>query len=295
MFKLLTLTLYFIIVSYFLIYADDNIEIDSITADKNVLVSGDSIHITEVKKYYGITPQEYSTLLLELEITKYVLNSLLEKIGTKLGSYENLYKYLKNISEENNNSTESKVNLNFYTNRIENQEFIFTSKPWPFKVDKFGEDINNLNEKLIKKRIVPKNRFTCKYATIANKYILIHFFIVNHSKVTLYFDTLNIEILNRYKISENMFWNVWMPEMEKHEFEMVINDHKNVFEDSSKLIRFDPNIPEHFSLKILGDESCDQKIYQIDLLAKFHDTYGNTYQIKSDKIYFIGFISSNSF
>ncbi len=75
----------------------------------------------------------------------------------------------------------------FKTYEIENQEFLFTSKPWPFSTHEKGEDkVSLYTPNSERSQIVPCDSFHSNYFTIAADKISIGFLIKNLNKNEIY-------------------------------------------------------------------------------------------------------------
>jgi len=160
--------------------------------------------------------------------------------GREKGQYFFVYKKPILPPEENNVHSEflQETDVGYYTDQIENHEFIFTSEPWPFPVTPTGEDIQSkYTPEFERRQIVPKHPFHTDYVTIANKYIKIRFHLLNKLETSIYLDNLYLEIVKIHDVTDKMFWNTWMPIFEEHEYEVTLNDSKRLFKITDKLIQ----------------------------------------------------------
>jgi len=188
------------------------------------------------------------------------------------------------------------IELSFFTDKIENQKFIFTNKHWPFPVNSLGEDIKNpLTPEIERIQIVPKYAFKYSYVTIANQYIWIRFHILNSGEYPVFLENLYINVLNKYNTSDSMFYNEWMPYIEEHEYLVVLNSNESLYKIADNPIKIETRCTEHFFLKITGDSSCTNTIFYFQILGYFHDSFGKKRKLQSNKNYYLGFLSSNPY
>ncbi len=186
----------------------------------------------------------------------------------------------------------------YSTNEIYNQDFIFSSIPWKFDIDEKGEDATRY-QPISGGGVVPMVKFTSNYPTIAANRIQIRFHLFNQGDEPLYFENLFVEIIHNYKIDKkHVFWNSWMPEFPEYNCKTELNGIKNRFKfncDLKKRVVELNKQPEHFVLKITGDENCFDKIFNFKIISEWHNALGEKIKIQSDKNYYIGFISSNPY
>ncbi len=200
------------------------------------------------------------------------------------------------IEEERGAPLPAGSTVSIHVNKIDNQEFIFTSTPWPFPTDASGEDIKGPYTSLFERgQIVPKHRFTTNYPTIANRYLKLKFHLLNSSLEPVYLESFFLEVVGAHKTTMDMFWNVWMPIPMEHDYKVTIDDSRKRFLVSDKLIQLDPAKPEHFLLKVEVDPVCSGKIYRFRLVYTVHDDLGTKTTVVGEKVYKLGLIESNPF
>lgn len=212
----------------------------------------------------------------------------------------------KNTSDSSkilpNNEFESITNSNsvrngdsglvFKTYRLENQEFLFTSIPWPFSVHSDGEDIKSkYTSKSERNQIVPRRGFSSQYPTIAAAKLVMEFFLKNTGGSVKYLEKLFLRVTARFAISEKMFWNTWMPMIAPHEFEVRIKPSRSyhLINFGGRLIEIQPENAEHFRVKIMGEKMNASQICEFELGAMFHDLENNSREVISERKYHIAF------
>lgn len=207
-------------------------------------------------------------------------------------SWEVGMKKILNAISENSSPSSEPCLLTFITNEIENQRFLFSSKPWLFTTDPKGEDISSKHTARSKRMgLTPFTAFNSFYPTIAADEMTISFHLKNAGYIEVYLERLCLEVINKFPVSKSMFWNSWMPILIPHQYQIFLNSKQSFYDIDfeGNLIEIPPRRLEHFRLEIFGDASCTNHIFEFKLISTFHDMDGKKLDIYSDRIYHIAF------
>ncbi len=182
--------------------------------------------------------------------------------------------------------------LVFYTNNIYNGKFLYTTDKWDFATDQNGEDMNSPYGEPYKDQLKGLFKTPNNLPTIANKSIWLRFNVLNKGSQKLYIDNIKLEKVGTYKINpQKVKWNNWItPKDGEKRFELLLTHEPQV----AAIVAFaevPPQNPQHFSLVIHTDASCESYIYQFRLVISANDAQGKRYTITSDKVYSIGRLS----
>ncbi len=182
--------------------------------------------------------------------------------------------------------------LVFYTNNIYNGKFLYTTDKWDFATDQKGEDMNSPYGEPYKDQLKGLFKTPNSLPTIANKSIWLRFNVLNKGNQKLYIDNIKLEKVGTYKINPNKVkWNNWItPKDGEKRFELLLTHEPQV----AAVVAFaevPPQNPQHFSLVVNTDTSCENHIYQFRLVVSANDAQGKRYTITSDKVYSLGRLS----
>jgi hypothetical protein len=188
-------------------------------------------------------------------------------------------------------TAETAVNATFVTNELDNDDFIFSSAPWPFECDNRGEDIKGKHtRKSVRDEIIPFRTFSSAYPTIAGNELIVGFFLTNRGPSSIFLEAITARILSVYSITASMFWNTWMPILQPHSYTIALSVARKIAEVDLGGCYFEilPGRVEHFRLQVEGDDSCVDRVVEFELQAEFHDPTGNRFDIRSDRKYHLG-------
>jgi hypothetical protein len=182
--------------------------------------------------------------------------------------------------------------LVFYTNNIYNGKFLYTTDKWDFATDQNGEDMNSPYGEPYKDQLKGLFKTPNNLPTIANKSIWLRFNVLNKGSQKLYIDNIKLEKVGTYKINpQKVKWNNWItPKDGEKRFELLLSHEPQV----AAIVAFaevPPQNPQHFSLLIHTDTTCESYIYKFRLVVSANDAQGRRYTTTSDKVYSIGRLS----
>jgi hypothetical protein len=184
------------------------------------------------------------------------------------------------------------IPLSFYTNNIYNGNFLFTTDKWNFETDITGEDMNSKYGEPYRNQLKSLRKLPNTQPTIANKSIWIRFNVMNKGSKKLYVDNIKLEKLQTYAINtKTVKWSNWItPKDGEKRFELLLS-HEPQIVAVVPFAEIGANSPQHFSLLIKCDKTCEKYIYKFKLVISANDGQGSRYDVSSDKIYTLGLIS----
>jgi hypothetical protein len=182
--------------------------------------------------------------------------------------------------------------LSFYTNNIYNGKFLFTTDKWDFETDMTGEDMNSKYGEPYRSQLKSLQKLPNTQPTIANKSIWIRFNVMNKSNTKLYVDNIKLEKVATHKINNKIVkWSNWItPKDGEKRFELALSHEPQI----AAIVPFADiaaNSPQHFSLIINCDKTCENYIYKFKLIVSANDGQGNRYNVSSDRVYMLGLVS----
>lgn len=182
--------------------------------------------------------------------------------------------------------------LRFVTNRIDNDEFLFSSLSWPFPTDSRGEDISSKHTPRSKRAALVTHRpFTSPYPTVAANEIIIDFHLYNPTNAPRYLEMLYLVVERVFLVTPAMLRNTWLPILEPHRFEIILDPAQEFYEVdfNGRLIEIPPKGAEHFRLEVQGGTACANRIFRFRLGATAHDNEGTKEETASDRAYHLAF------
>ncbi len=182
--------------------------------------------------------------------------------------------------------------LSFYTNNIYNGKFLFTTDKWNFETDITGEDMNSKYGEPYRNQLKSLLTLPNTQPTIANKSIWIRFNVMNKSGIKLYVDNIKLEKVATYTINNKIVkWSNWItPKDGEKRFELLLSHEPQI----AAIVPFADiaaNSPQHFSLIINCDSTCENHIYKFKLVISANDGQGNRYNVSSDRVYTLGLVN----
>ena len=182
--------------------------------------------------------------------------------------------------------------LSFYTNNIYNGKFLFTTDKWNFETDITGEDMNSKYGEPYQNQLKSLRKLPNTQPTIANKSIWIRFNVMNKSNTKLYVDNIKLEKLATHAINNKIVkWSNWItPKDGEKRFELALS-HEPQIVAVVPFAEIAANSPQHFSLIINCDDTCENYIYKFKLVISANDGQGNRYNVSSDRIYTLGLVN----
>jgi hypothetical protein len=182
--------------------------------------------------------------------------------------------------------------LSFYTNNIYNGKFLFTTDKWNFETDITGEDMNSKYGEPYRNQLKSLQKLPNTQPTIANKSIWIRFNVMNKSNTKLYVDNIKLEKVATHAINNKIVkWSNWItPKDGEKRFELALS-HEPQIVAVVPFTEIAANSPQHFSLIINCDKTCENYIYKFKLVVSTNDGQGNRYNVSSDRVYTLGLVS----
>ncbi len=177
----------------------------------------------------------------------------------------------------------------FKTIALENTQFIYSNEPWPFKVDKQGEDIMNpINPPQIRHGIVYYFPFKNKhFPRIPAKEMFVEFTLENHTDHLVMINTISVEIINRYPITPSARCNFYRPILRPEQDSIILNaktDSYLIF--NKKTYKYAPDEVDKFRLKVAIKDNENPHIISFRLNVEYRVKNEN-YVLDSDRIYHI--------
>jgi hypothetical protein len=187
-----------------------------------------------------------------------------------------------------------KTNTRFNTLEIKNQEFIFSKYNWPFHTEEGGEDYNSsITPADVRRQIKSLNPFSSNLPTIPNKEMRLRFNVVKSGPKNLYLDKIYLQVEKTYPVDpKTMFLNAWLPKLETHQLQATLNKDKLIYDlnPNDDVYELLSDKPEFFSLKITGDNTCRNKIFEFRIVTSYVDAQGKRFDIPSDRYFHIAFM-----
>lgn len=182
--------------------------------------------------------------------------------------------------------------LRLVTNRLDNDEFLFTGPPWPFPTDPRGEDVSSKHTPRSKRAALATHRpFRSDHPTVAAGELIIEFHLHNAAPTPWYLESLFLTVERVFTVTPAMQWNSWMPLLEPHRFEVTLDPARDFYEldFDRRLVEVPPNGAEHFRLRVTGGPCCAGRVFRFRLGAAAHDPAGAQVEIGADRAYHLAF------
>ncbi len=197
-----------------------------------------------------------------------------------------------NTIETSSVDTINKDTILFNTFNILNDKCIHRNGSWSFATDPEGEDMGSsygTPHNRVIKTIYPKLNGS---TTIANQEMLISFSVKNVYNRSLYFSSFIVKVIKTYNAkAEQSKYNLYETRSD-NELKLsvvTLNNKKNYYPSTTYKEPISVNGALICNVKITGDNSCKDLIYNFKIIIDFIDDSGNHYSKESDKSYFIAF------